>query len=78
MLIKHSILNKIYNIDCSKYDIYRYRDLKSYLINIIDNVQFGNIKFFKNNKELKNETIIDASCNEIGMAIIPVVCCRHK
>ena len=77
MIIEHSILNKQYNIDCEKYGINNFINLKSFLLNSITGVTLENIKFIYNHRELKNEELITNDIKKINMVIIPIECCKH-
>ena len=78
MIIEHSILNKQYDIDCNKYEITNYINLKSFLLNFINGVSIENIKFIYQGREIKNNEIITNDVEKINMAIIPINCCIHS
>lgn len=78
MIVAHRILKKEYDIDCKKYEIKTIGELKSYLLNYIENVRYDNIKLFDHTGALENDKEITDDMVYLGMAIVPITCHEHK
>ena len=78
MIISHRVLRKEYNVDCKKYGIKTIGELKSYLLNYVENVRYDNIKLFDFHGAVANDKTITEDMVYLGMAIIPIVCNEHK
>ncbi len=73
----YSLMNYNYKIDTIHEKLYTIADLKKYILTIIENIYYNNIKLVYNDKTLDDHYLLQNN-EKLYLVIVPIKCNKHE